>query len=58
MNFKVYILLLFYLYFFPDDVPATGTGTLEIKLEDVNDNIPSINERNIRVCHPIGPIAL
>ncbi|CAL8300390.1 unnamed protein product [Merluccius merluccius] len=34
-----------------DDVPATGTGTLEIKLEDVNDNIPSINERSITVCN-------
>ncbi|KAK0149791.1 Cadherin-1 [Merluccius polli] len=34
-----------------DDVPATGTGTLEIKLEDVNDNIPSINERIITVCN-------
>lgn len=33
-----------------DDVPATGTGTLEIKLDDVNDNSPSINERIIEVC--------
>ncbi|CAL8298762.1 unnamed protein product [Arctogadus glacialis] len=37
---------------YDDDVfPATGTGTLEIELEDVNDNIPSINERNITVCN-------
>ncbi|CAL8237126.1 unnamed protein product [Boreogadus saida] len=37
---------------YDDDVSrATGTGTLEIELEDVNDNIPSINERNIKVCN-------
>ena len=35
---------------FSDVSPATGTGTLEIELEDVNDNIPSINERIIKVC--------
>ncbi|CAL8254131.1 unnamed protein product [Lota lota] len=34
-----------------DAVPATGTGTLEIELEDVNDNIPSIIERSIKVCN-------
>uniref|UniRef100_A0A8C6ULF2 Cadherin-1 n=1 Tax=Neogobius melanostomus TaxID=47308 RepID=A0A8C6ULF2_9GOBI len=34
-----------------DEVPATGTGTLEIKLEDVNDNAPTIQERDIRVCN-------
>ncbi|XP_019949845.2 cadherin-1 [Paralichthys olivaceus] len=33
-----------------DEVPATGTGTLIIKLEDVNDNAPVIEERAIRVC--------
>ncbi|KAG1941224.1 cadherin-4 isoform 1 preproprotein [Pimephales promelas] len=31
--------------------PATGTGTLVIELEDVNDNAPVINERNIRICN-------
>ncbi|CAL8298757.1 unnamed protein product [Arctogadus glacialis] len=37
---------------YDDDVsPATGTGTLEIELEDVNDNIPSINERIMKVCN-------
>ncbi|XP_059907435.1 cadherin-1-like [Gadus macrocephalus] len=37
---------------YDDDVsPATGTGTLEIELEDVNDNIPSINERILTVCN-------
>uniref|UniRef100_A0A3P9HEN1 Cadherin domain-containing protein n=1 Tax=Oryzias latipes TaxID=8090 RepID=A0A3P9HEN1_ORYLA len=33
-----------------DSVPATGTGTLVIILEDVNDNPPFIEERNITVC--------
>uniref|UniRef100_A0A3P9HGE9 Cadherin domain-containing protein n=1 Tax=Oryzias latipes TaxID=8090 RepID=A0A3P9HGE9_ORYLA len=33
-----------------DPVPATGTGTLVIILEDVNDNPPFIEERNITVC--------
>lgn len=32
-----------------DEVPATGTGTLIIQLEDVNDNAPIIEERAIRV---------
>ncbi len=31
--------------------PATGTGTLVIDLENVNDNAPVINERNINVCN-------
>ncbi|XP_016101396.1 B-cadherin-like isoform X4 [Sinocyclocheilus grahami] len=31
--------------------PATGTGTLIIELENVNDNAPVINERNVRVCN-------
>uniref|UniRef100_A0A3B1IWE3 Cadherin domain-containing protein n=1 Tax=Astyanax mexicanus TaxID=7994 RepID=A0A3B1IWE3_ASTMX len=34
-----------------DDVPATGTGTLVIELEDVNDNAPVIEEREITVCN-------
>ncbi|XP_034464195.1 cadherin-1-like isoform X1 [Hippoglossus hippoglossus] len=34
-----------------DDVPATGTGTLIIQLEDVNDNAPIIEERTIKVCY-------
>uniref|UniRef100_A0A3B1IJG7 Cadherin domain-containing protein n=1 Tax=Astyanax mexicanus TaxID=7994 RepID=A0A3B1IJG7_ASTMX len=32
-------------------VPATGTGTLVIELEDVNDNAPVIEEREITVCN-------
>uniref|UniRef100_A0A673G3E4 Cadherin-1 n=1 Tax=Sinocyclocheilus rhinocerous TaxID=307959 RepID=A0A673G3E4_9TELE len=34
-----------------DASPATGTGTLIIELENVNDNAPFINERNVRVCN-------
>ncbi|XP_072527093.1 B-cadherin-like [Salminus brasiliensis] len=34
-----------------DPVPATGTGTLVIVLEDVNDNAPVIEESKIRVCN-------
>ncbi|XP_073763556.1 cadherin-1-like isoform X2 [Danio rerio] len=36
-----------------DDVesPATGTGTLVIELQDVNDNAPVINERTIKLCN-------
>lgn len=34
-----------------DEVPATGTGTLIIQLEDVNDNAPTIDEREITVCN-------
>ncbi|KAK3528135.1 hypothetical protein QTP86_023862, partial [Hemibagrus guttatus] len=39
-----------------DDVlPATGTGTLIIELEDVNDNAPSIEERDLRICNKDSP---
>ncbi|KAJ8343710.1 hypothetical protein SKAU_G00310390 [Synaphobranchus kaupii] len=34
-----------------DDVPATGTGTLLIELEDVNDNAPTIDQGQISVCN-------
>ncbi|XP_042357473.1 B-cadherin-like [Plectropomus leopardus] len=34
-----------------DEIPATGTGTLIIQLEDVNDNAPTIEERAIKVCN-------
>uniref|UniRef100_A0A1A7YF91 Cadherin-1 n=2 Tax=Iconisemion striatum TaxID=60296 RepID=A0A1A7YF91_9TELE len=34
-----------------DDIPATGTGTLVIRLQDVNDNAPTIVEREITVCN-------
>ncbi|XP_059214956.1 B-cadherin-like [Centropristis striata] len=34
-----------------DEIPATGTGTLIIHLEDVNDNAPTIEERKITVCN-------
>ncbi|XP_062286962.1 B-cadherin [Scomber scombrus] len=37
-----------------DEVPATGTGTLIIQLEDVNDNAPSIVEREFTVCNKEG----
>ncbi|XP_073691820.1 B-cadherin-like isoform X2 [Garra rufa] len=34
-----------------DASPATGTGTLLIELENVNDNPPVINERSIQICN-------
>ncbi|XP_007573991.1 B-cadherin-like isoform X1 [Poecilia formosa] len=34
-----------------DQSPATGTGTLIIKLEDVNDNPPSIVDRVFEMCN-------
>ncbi|XP_062286963.1 B-cadherin-like [Scomber scombrus] len=37
-----------------DEIPATGTGTLIIQLEDVNDNAPSIVEREFTVCNKEG----
>ncbi|XP_043120152.1 B-cadherin-like [Puntigrus tetrazona] len=33
-----------------DDEPATGTGTLVIKLLDVNDNAPVLEERRVPMC--------
>ncbi|XP_073692657.1 B-cadherin [Garra rufa] len=36
----------------------TGTGTLEIKLEDVNDNAPVINERSIEICNRDATVLL
>ncbi|KAF4094396.1 hypothetical protein AMELA_G00014610 [Ameiurus melas] len=34
-----------------DDLPATGTGTLVIELQDVNDNGPIIEDRVINICN-------
>ncbi|XP_053532603.1 B-cadherin isoform X4 [Ictalurus punctatus] len=34
-----------------DDLPATGTGTLVIELQDVNDNGPIIEERTFKICN-------
>ncbi|XP_053472816.1 B-cadherin [Ictalurus furcatus] len=34
-----------------DDLPATGTGTLVIELQDVNDNGPIIEDRVIKICN-------
>uniref|UniRef100_A0A1A8HUK7 Cadherin-1 n=1 Tax=Nothobranchius kuhntae TaxID=321403 RepID=A0A1A8HUK7_NOTKU len=34
-----------------DALPATGTGTLVITLQDVNDNAPAILERDVTVCN-------
>ncbi|KAK2832660.1 hypothetical protein Q5P01_016549 [Channa striata] len=34
-----------------DSPPATGTGTLIIQLEDVNDNAPTIEERALNFCN-------
>lgn len=36
---------------YADPSPATGTGTLVIMLEDVNDNAPVIEERVFSVCN-------
>ncbi|KAI2662266.1 Cadherin-1 [Labeo rohita] len=41
-----------------DENPATGTGTLEIKLEDVNDNAPVINEGSIKICNQEATVIL
>ncbi|XP_062318314.1 B-cadherin-like isoform X1 [Osmerus eperlanus] len=32
------------------ETPATGTGTLVIEVEDVNDNIPSVDQRHLVFC--------
>uniref|UniRef100_A0A8C6PF60 Cadherin-1 n=1 Tax=Nothobranchius furzeri TaxID=105023 RepID=A0A8C6PF60_NOTFU len=34
-----------------DALPATGTGTLVVTLQDVNDNAPAILERDVTVCN-------
>ncbi|XP_036390608.1 B-cadherin-like [Megalops cyprinoides] len=34
-----------------DEIPATGTGTLLIELQDVNDNAPTINENSFSICN-------
>lgn len=34
-----------------DLVPATGTGTLIIQLQDVNDNPPVVVEKQVNVCN-------
>uniref|UniRef100_A0A3P9LDH5 Cadherin-1 n=1 Tax=Oryzias latipes TaxID=8090 RepID=A0A3P9LDH5_ORYLA len=42
-----------------DPVPATGTGTLIIILEDVNDNAPAIVELEAQICkHQRTPVLL
>ncbi|KAJ8339953.1 hypothetical protein SKAU_G00345860 [Synaphobranchus kaupii] len=42
-----------------DDIPATGTGTLVIQLEDVNDNAPIIEEKRITICNQVlQPVTL
>uniref|UniRef100_A0A673I2S2 Cadherin-1 n=1 Tax=Sinocyclocheilus rhinocerous TaxID=307959 RepID=A0A673I2S2_9TELE len=38
--------------------PATGTGTLVIELEDVNDNAPIINEGSIEICNREATVLL
>ncbi|XP_017212586.1 cadherin-1 [Danio rerio] len=41
------------------DTPTTGTGTLVIELQDVNDNAPVIHERTIELCNQdSGPVLL
>uniref|UniRef100_A0A671QXD7 Cadherin-1 n=1 Tax=Sinocyclocheilus anshuiensis TaxID=1608454 RepID=A0A671QXD7_9TELE len=41
-----------------DENPATGTGTLVIELEDVNDNAPIINEGSIEICNREATVLL
>ncbi len=41
-----------------DENPATGTGTLIIELEDVNDNTPIINEGSIKICNREATVLL
>lgn len=39
-----------FVFFPPGNPPATGTGTLHITLEDVNDNVPSLYPTLAKVC--------
>ncbi len=41
-----------------DENPATGTGTLVVELEDVNDNAPIINEGSIEICNREATVLL
>ncbi|KAF4110691.1 hypothetical protein G5714_007722 [Onychostoma macrolepis] len=41
-----------------DENPATGTGTLVIELENVNDNAPIINEGSIEICNREATVLL
>ncbi len=41
-----------------DENPATGTGTLIIELDDVNDNTPIINEGSIEICNREATVLL
>ncbi|XP_064865700.1 B-cadherin-like isoform X3 [Oncorhynchus nerka] len=34
-----------------DEIPATGTGTILIELEDVNDNAPTIEDTPLKLCN-------
>ncbi|XP_029551595.1 B-cadherin isoform X1 [Salmo trutta] len=34
-----------------DEIPATGTGTILIELEDVNDNAPTIDDTPLKLCN-------
>lgn len=43
---------------YADENPATGTGTLVIELEDVNDNSPIINEESIEICNREAKVLL
>uniref|UniRef100_A0A4W5RKX6 Cadherin domain-containing protein n=1 Tax=Hucho hucho TaxID=62062 RepID=A0A4W5RKX6_9TELE len=34
-----------------DEIPATGTGTILIELEDVNDNSPTVDDTPLKLCN-------